>query len=131
MAHFPDMKKIEWILRVALFGEFLGHGYYALQIDPGFQVLLAGSTGLSTTSVVWLLPLIGLLDLAIAESALARPIPAVLVYAALWGFATALARPISGETEIWAFIERWPNCAVPLALLWVRGIPQNLRSWFF
>ena len=31
-----NQKKIEWILRIALFGEFLGHGIFALQLKPHF-----------------------------------------------------------------------------------------------
>ena len=78
-----------------------------------------------------LLPVIACLDFVVAAAALSKPLRIILLYAALWGFATALARPVSGEAEVWAFIERWPNCAAPLALLWIRGIPSHdWRSWF-
>ncbi len=125
------MKKIEWILRIALCGEFLGHGWYAWQATANFQALLMGATGMSAAWAVKLLPVIGCLDFAVAAAALVKPLRVILLYAAVWGLLTALARPLSGETEIWAFIERWPNCAIPLALLWLRGIPRNdRRAWF-
>ena len=124
------MKKIEWTLRIALCGEFLGHGWYAWRAEPSFQALLMGATGLSAAWAERLLPLIGCVDFVVALAALIKPLRVILLYAVVWGFATALARPVSGETEIWAFIERWPNCAVPLALLLLRGVPRDWRSWF-
>ena len=66
----------------------------------------------------------------LAAVALIRPIPIVILYAAIWGFLTALARPFSGVTEIWDFVERWANWGVPLALLHVRGIPRTWSEWF-
>ena len=123
-------KKLEWTLRIAMCGEFLGHGWYAFQADPGFQALLAGATGLSLESAATLLPIIGVIDFVIAALALINPIRIVLLYAAIWGFLTALSRPVSGVTNIFAFIERFPNCGVPLALLWFRGIPKQRRDWF-
>ena len=113
-----------------MFGEFLGHGWYAFQATPGFQALLAGSTGLSIESAATLLPVIGVIDFGIAALALIRPIRIVLLYAAIWGFLTALSRPLSGATDVFGFIERFPNCGVPLALLWFRGIPKQWRDWF-
>ncbi len=120
-------KGLEWVLRIALFGTFLGHGWYAFQAIPHFQALLAGATGLSPALAARLLPIIGLIDFLIAGFAILKPIRSVLAYAALWGFLTALARPVSGEAEIWAFIERWPNCGVPLALLLLKLLPQVLQ----
>ena len=123
-------KKLEWTLRIALCGEFLGHGWYAFHADPGFQALLAGATGLSLESAATLLPIIGVIDFGIAALALVKPIRIVLLYASIWGFLTALSRPVSGVTNIFAFIERFPNFGVPLALLWLRGIPKQWRDWF-
>ena len=123
-------KKLEWTLRIALCGEFLGHGWYAFQAVPGFQVFLAGATGLSLESAATLLPIIGVIDFGIAALALIKPMRIVLLYASIWGFLTALSRPVSGATDIFAFIERFPNCGVPLALLWFRGIPKQSRDWF-
>ena len=130
LEQIQQSKKLEWTLRIALCGEFLGHGWYAFQAVPGFQALLAGATGLSLESAATLLPIIGVTDFVIAALALIKPIRIVLLYAAVWGFLTALSRPVSGATDIFAFIERLPNCGVPLALLWFRGIPKQPRDWF-
>ena len=130
LEQIQQSKKLEWTLRIALCGEFLGHGWYAFQAVPGFQALLAGATGLPLESAATLLPIIGVIDFGIAALALIRPMRIVLLYAAIWGFLTALSRPVSGATDIFAFIERLPNCGVPLALLWFRGIPKQSRDWF-
>ena len=130
LKQIQQSKKLEWTLRIALCGEFLGHGWYAFQAAPSFQALLVGSTGLSPESAATLLPIIGVIDFGVAALALINPIRIVLLYAAIWGFLTALSRPVSGATDIFAFIERLPNCGVPLALLWFRGIPKQARDWF-
>ncbi len=130
LEQIQQSKKLEWTLRIALCGEFLGHGWYAFQAVPGFQALLAGATGLPLESAATLLPIIGVIDFGIAALALIKPMRIVLLYASIWGFLTALSRPVSGATDIFAFIERFPNCGVPLALLWLRGIPKQSRDWF-
>ncbi|MDA1316299.1 MAG: hypothetical protein O2968_23535 [Acidobacteria bacterium] len=122
------MKALEWTLRIALFGEFLGHGIFALRAVPHFQELMAGSLGISTEAAAGVLPVIGMIDFVVAALALVYPIRAVLIYAALWGLLTGLARPVSGK-EIWDFVERWPNWGIPLALLLVRGWPRTRRDW--
>jgi hypothetical protein len=123
------MKALEWTLRIAMFGEFLGHGMFAFHVAPHFVPLLTQTVGFSTETAQGLLPVIGVIDFVIAGLALVWPIRIVLLYGAVWGFLTALARPWSGR-EIWDFVERWPNCGVPLALLLVRGLPAERRDWF-
>ena len=122
------MKKIEWTLRIAMFGEFLGHGVFAYQAAPHFRLLVMGSLGVSEETAATVLPVIGIIDLTIAALVLVKPIRAVLLWGAIWGLLTGLARPLSGR-EIWDFVERWPNWGIPLALLFVRGIPRNWRDW--
>lgn len=124
------MKKLEWVLRIALFGEFLGHGVFAYQATEHFQELLIGVTGVTPATAVRLLFVFAVIDFAIAVLALVKPVRVVLLYAAIWGFLTALARPVSGVRGVWDFVERWPNCGIPLALLLVRGWPANWREWF-
>ena len=123
------MKTVEWILRIALFGEFLGHGIFAFWAVPHFRELMAGALGITPEMAAAILPLIGVIDFVVAALALAKPIRIVLLYASVWGLLTGLARPLAG-TEIWAFVERWPNWGVPLALLYVRGFPRKRRDWF-
>ena len=125
----PNTKIIEWILRIGLFGEFLGHGIFAWQLKPRFLEMLAAMTGITGDLAITLMRTVGASDILVSLFALLKPIRAILIFAAVWGFLTALARPIAGD-PIWDFVERWPNWALPLALLYVRGLPKNWKELF-
>lgn len=112
------MRSLEWILRVALFGEFLGHGYFAFMQSPNFVKLITGATGFSEDLAMTLLRVIGVVDFGVAFLALAYPFRALAIYAAMWGLLTALSRPLSGM-HVMDFVERWPNWGIPLALFFV------------
>lgn len=124
-----NIKTAEWILRVAVAGEFLGHGVFALQGKAQWIKWFA-QFGVSDPAVAaQLLFAVGFMDIVVALIVLVRPIPIVLLWAVLWGFWTALLRPIVGE-PIWDFIERWANWGAPLALLMLYGWPRTAREWF-
>lgn len=124
-----NTKIIEWILRIAVAGEFIGHGVFALQgkkVWVGwFANFGVNDPGLATQ----LLFLVGLIDIVVALIVLVKPIRMVILWAVFWGFWTALIRPIVGE-PIWDFVERWANWGAPLALLLILGWPKTLREWF-
>ncbi len=124
-----NIKTTEWVLRVGLFGEFLGHGIFALQLKEGFLKMLTAFTGITGNAANSLMQIIGVVDITVAVFAILKPIRIILIYAAIWGFMTALARPVAGD-PIWDFIERWANWAVPLALLYIRGFPKNKKELF-
>ena len=123
-----NQKIIEWILRIGVAGEFIGHGVFALQ---GKKEWLAWfpTFGISTPEpALTLMWLIGALDIALAVLILIKPIRIAVLWMAFWGFWTALVRPIVGE-PIWDFIERGANWSAPLALLLLLGWPKNWREW--
>ena len=122
-------KLIEWILRIAVAGEFVGHGVFALQGKAQWVGWFSKFGVTDTVLATKLLFFVGLLDLLVALIVLLRPIRLVLLWAVLWGFWTALIRPIVGE-PIWDFVERWANWGAPLALLILLGWPKNWREWF-
>lgn len=124
-----NSKKIEWILRVAVAGEFIGHSVFALQGKKVWIDWIHQLTGADISTAAILLTLVGLADLFVALIVLTRPIRAVVLWAAVWGFWTALVRPLVGE-PIWDFVERWTNWGAPLALLLLLGWPKNWREWF-
>ena len=74
------------------------------------------------------LVLIGSMDIAVGFLILLYPIRIIVAWAALWGFWTALLRPLAGE-PIWDFVERWANWAAPLALLCLQGFPKKVKDW--
>ena len=121
--------KALWVLRIGVAGEFVGHGMFAIQGKALWVGWIVKLLGVSTENATTLLHLIGYADLITAGIILFIPIPAVLLWAALWGFWTAILRPIVGES-LWDFVERWGNWAAPLALLLISYPKPTLRSWF-
>lgn len=124
-----NAKIVEWVLRIAMFGEFLGHGVFGIQLKKRFLELMQAMIGVTGEAANTLLRVVGWADVAVAILAIVKPIRIILVYAAIWGFLTALARPVAGD-PIWDFVERWANIGVPLALLFLRGWPKNAKEWF-
>jgi hypothetical protein len=118
----------EYVLRIGIFGTFIGHGILALGVKASWIPLIT-AFGFSDAMAVSLLPLIGTLDIMVALFSLFLPIRIVLIWATLWSFATALSRPIAGES-ILDFVERTANWAAPLALLALQGFPKRLKDIF-
>lgn len=123
-----NLKLIEWVLRIAVAGEFIGHGVFALQGKKAwiewFSVFGISDAELAAK----LLFIIGLMDVVLALLILIKPVRIALLWMAFWGFWTALIRPIVGE-PIWDFIERSANWGAPLALLLLVGWPRSFKEW--
>lgn len=113
-----NINKIIWILRIAVAGEFLGHGIFALQAKPQWLGWISQLTGAGDILAAKLLLAVGILDLLVALTVLIKPLKPVLIWAVFWGFWTALVRPLVGE-PIWDFVERWANWGAPLALFFL------------
>lgn len=123
-------KIIEWVLRIAIAGSFLGHGMFALQGKEGwFKYFNAVGINNSET-ILALLLLIGILDVILAVLVLIKPIRIALLWMAIWGLWTAMIRWPIGPDPIWDFVERWANWGAPLALLFLIGWPKNWQEWF-
>jgi len=123
-----NTKLIEWVLRVAVAGEFLGHGIFALQGKAqwvGWFTQFGISDPQTATTLLWY---VGALDVALAALVLVKPVRIALLWMTFWGFWTALIRPIVGE-PVWDFVERSANWGAPLALLLMLGWPKTLRDW--
>lgn len=120
---------IDWVLRISVAGEFIGHGIFALQGKQQWIGWFANfgvtDAGAATELLFW----IGVMDILLGLIVLLKPIPILLLWMAFWGFWTALVRPLVGG-PIWDFVERWANWGAPLALLLIRGWPKRLYSWF-
>ena len=119
---------VEWVLRIAVAGEFIGHGVFALGRKPAWLEWFPVFGISDPETARSLLFLIGAVDVALAILVLIKPIRLALLWMAFWGFFTALVRPIVGE-PIWDFVERSANWGAPLALLFVLGWPKNLKEW--
>ena len=113
-----NTNKAIWALRIAVAGEFLGHGVFALQGKESWIGWFAKFGVSDPGTAATLLILVGVMDILVALVVLFRPIKPILLWAVFWGFWTALVRPIVGE-PIWDFIERFANWGAPLALLFL------------
>ncbi len=119
-----NKKKVEWLLRVGVAGEFVGHGLLAIGGKQDWVGWISQMIHVSTPTATTLLLLIGISDVTVALIVLIRPISWILLWAAFWGFWTALVRPLVGQS-ILDFIERSANWAAPLALFYFY---QNEKS---
>lgn len=128
MANASSSRAIEWILRIAVAGEFLGHGVFSLQQKAGWLEYYS-AVGIGSETAAILMTLVGLLDLFVAVIVLVHPVRLILLWAVFWAFLTALIRPIAGD-PIWDFVERFANIGAPLALLYLVGLPKSLKEWF-
>jgi hypothetical protein len=124
------MKIVEWVLRIAVAGEFIGHGVFAIQGKESWFKYFNAIGIDSVETITTLLLIVGIMDVILAILVLVHPIRITLLWMALWGLWTALIRwPIGGD-PIWDFVERWPNWGAPLALLFLKGWPRGIRQWF-
>lgn len=111
-------KKMEWILRVGVAGEFLGHGIFALQGKADWIKWAQQLSGMEASTAATFIMIVGAMDVLLALIVLFRPVRPLLLWMAFWGLWTALVRPLVG-LPIWDFVERWANWAAPLALYYV------------
>lgn len=124
-----SIKKAEWALRIAVAGEFIGHGVFALQGKKDWVSWFAQFGVPDPALATQILFFVGLMDILLALIVLVRPVRILLLWMALWAFWTALIRPLVGM-PVWDFVERWANWGAPLALLLLIGLPRTIREWF-
>ncbi|MBA4317707.1 MAG: hypothetical protein C0412_04835 [Flavobacterium sp.] len=117
------MQPTELVARIGIFGTFLGHGIVAIGVNPKWIPLLT-AFGLSGEQSVFIMPLIGILDIVVAILILIYPIRIVLFWAFFWALLTALSRPVSGDSFL-EFFERSSNWGLPLVLLLMRFYPAK------
>ena len=125
-----NTKLLEWALRLGVFGEFLGHGVFALQGKEGWFKYFNAIGIYDVENIKNMLFFVGIMDVALAVLVLVKPIRAALLWMAFWGLWTAMIRWPVGPDPIWDFFERWANWGAPLALLAYYGWPRNLKEWF-
>lgn len=119
---------LQLVLRIGIFGTFLGHGVFALTVKPEWIPYLT-TVGFSVQSASSVMVLIGALDILVAITVLVLPLRIILIWAAIWAFSAALIRPISGAHFL-DFVERSANWTLPLVLLFLQGLPRNFKDLF-
>jgi hypothetical protein len=128
----PIEWKLQWLLRLAVALEFVGHGAFGIIGKQGWLPFY-DVFGLGPDLAWTTMPLVGALDIALGVLVLVRPTRALIAYMALWGLFTATLRPLADQ-GIWELVERSYNYGVPAALLALYGLGHGLgdgyRYWF-
>jgi hypothetical protein len=120
--------RLQWILRVAVALEFIGHGMFGL-IGKEAWLAYYDVLGIPADAGRTMMPLTGAVDITLGVLALLRPTRALIAYMAFWGLFTATLRPLADQ-GIWELVERSYNYGVPAALLLLYGIGGSAREWF-
>jgi len=123
------LKTASWVLRIAIAGEFLGHGAFAILGKKDWIGWIQQFGVADPVLAKQLLFAVGVIDVVAAVVMLVKPFPAILLGATFWALWTALVRPLVG-LPMWDFIERFANWGAPLALLLLLGWPRSLKEWF-
>jgi hypothetical protein len=120
----PLETRLLWLFRISVFATYVGHGAFGI-IGKKAWVPYFGVVGIPESWAWQLMPLIGTVDISVGIITLLSPRRAVLLYATIWAFWTALLRPLAGE-PFWEAVERAGNFGVPLAFL----LASRARGWF-
>jgi len=117
-------------LRLAAAMCFIGHGSFGI-ITKQIWCNYFGVFGIGHDMAYTLMPWVGAIDILMGLSLLIYPTRIILLWLVVWGFLTALLRPLSGEPFA-ETIERAGNYGVPLALLILCGVGEkkSFRSFF-
>jgi len=121
--------KIHYTLRFASAMCFIGHGAFGIITKPIWLNYFA-VFGIGHDMGYHMMPVVGVLDILMGISLLLYPTRAILLWLVVWGFITAMCRPLSGE-HVAEVIERAGNYGAPLTLLILSGFGgKSLKNWF-
>ncbi|HTK18498.1 MAG TPA: hypothetical protein VL442_03250 [Mucilaginibacter sp.] len=121
--------KLHYTLRFAAAMCFIGHGAFGIITKPIWANYFA-VFGIGHDMAYNFMPLVGVLDILMGVSLLIYTTRAILLWLVIWGFITALLRPLSGE-HFAETIERAGNYGAPLALLILSGFSgKSFKNWF-
>jgi len=120
--------KLHYTLRFASAMCFIGHGAFGIITKPIWANYFA-VFGIGHDMAYNLMPVVGILDILMGISLLIYPTRAILLWLVVWGFITALCRPLSGE-HVAEVIERAGNYGAPLTLLILSGFGgKGIKYW--
>jgi hypothetical protein len=121
--------RIHYTLRFAAAMCFFGHGAFGI-IGKAIWLNYFAVFGIGHDMGNHLMPIVGALDILMGVSLLLYPTRVILLWLVVWGFITAMCRPLSGE-HVAEVVERAGNYGTPLTLLVLSGFGgKNIRNWF-
>ena len=123
MLQSNQAKNIYYTLRIACAMCFIGHGAFGI-ITKEVWCNYFAVAGIGHDMAYTLMPYVGTIDILIGLIILFYPVRIVFAWLIVWGFTTAMMRPLSGEPFA-EFIERAGNYGAPLALLLLTYTKEN------
>lgn len=106
---------------------FIGHGVFGLLRKEAWLPFFAFA-GIDAGTAQYLMPLVGIVDIAAGALVLASPRPVIFAYMAVWAVWTAALRPLTGDS-LAELGERAGNYGVPMALLLMAWPRASVRAW--
>src|SRR6267378_8539036 len=132
-AQLVVLVRVEWLIRLAVAGAFVGHGAYGAVVAKSSWFSYFAALGIpeSVVTAHGLITLVGVAEIAAGVMALVLPVPALIMVMAGWKICSELLRPIAGEPT-WEFVERASNMVAPLALLAINRERARLakKRWY-
>ncbi len=122
-------QKILYILRIACAMCFIGHGAFGIITKPVWCNYF-GVFGISRQTAYGIMPVIGTIDILFGLMILLYPLRGAFAWLVIWGFFTAMLRPLSGE-PLAEFFERAGNYGAPFLLLLLIAAPGKKDQSFF
>src|SRR5215471_14708639 len=94
------LTRLEWLLRLAVAGAFVGHGAYGAVVAKSswFGYFAAIGIPQSVVTANALMTVVGIAEIAAGLLVLVLPIPALLVLMGCWKILSEVLRPIAGES---------------------------------
>jgi hypothetical protein len=123
MLQLNNTKNIYYTLRVACAMCFIGHGAFGI-ITKEVWCNYFAVAGIGHDTAYALMPFVGTMDIIMGLLIVFYPVRIVFAWLIVWGFITAMMRPLSGEPFA-EWIERAGNYGAPLALLLLTYTKQN------
>src|ERR1043165_9547164 len=91
------LTRTEWCLRIGAAACFIGHGAFGILTKESWVSYFA-VVGISRDLAFTMMPIVGGIDVAAGIAVLLSPRTIGLLYMAIWGFWTAMLRPLAGES---------------------------------
>lgn len=114
-----DVKPLYYTLRIACALCFIGHGAFGF-ITKQVWCNYFAVVGIGEATSYTLMPLVGFADVTCGMLLLFYPVRIAAAWLIVWGLATALMRPLSGEPFA-EFVERAGNYGAPFILMALSG----------
>ena len=129
-AAMSGAKRLQWLMRISMAGTYIGHGAFGI-IGKASWLPYFNLTGFSDSQGWELMPVVGTMDILFGILILVWPMRAVMLHLSVWGVATAMFRPLTGEGLWQEVFERGGNYCVPMALLVLTGGGgDSIVKWF-